>query len=298
MASRRRDRVVAMPKLGRVVVADRELLLDIDAYQQFLLERADESAVCLASESPRQRPDGAMELPGTAADLTRFLERRPEFDLPSRLLYRDALMLILDKPSGIAVHRAGKGGRSLEDGFEALRFGLPRRPALAHRLDRDTSGCLVLGRHPEALRRLSVLFARGHVDKVYWALVEGDPPAEEGRTEHPLARIGWKSVPDAAGQHSVTLWRVLGRGSGLAWIEARPLTGRMHQIRAHLAAIGLPILGDAVYGHGRGAHAGDIVMLHARSVSVPLHPKRPPIVATAEPPMHMWRGLSVCGWSA
>ena len=92
--------------------------------------------------------------------------------LEARLLYRDALMLVLDKPAGVPVHRGPKGGASLEDGFDALRFGLPRAPALAHRLDRDTSGCLVLGRHRKALERLGQLFKRGEIAKTYWALVD------------------------------------------------------------------------------------------------------------------------------
>ena len=115
--------------------------------------------------------------------------------LLARLLYRDALMLIIDKPAGLAVHPGPKGGPNLEDLLDGLRFGLPRRPELAHRLDRDTSGCLVLGRHRRALRRLGRLFAAGRVDKTYWAVVEGAPPAEAGpdraaaRPPQPGARL-------------------------------------------------------------------------------------------------------------
>jgi tRNA pseudouridine32 synthase/23S rRNA pseudouridine746 synthase len=93
----------------------------------------------------------------------------------SRLLYRDGLMLVIDKPAGIAVHRGPKGGESLEDRFDALRFGLPRRPALAHRLDRDTSGCLVLGRHRKALAQLGKLFKSGAVGNIYWGGGRGWP---------------------------------------------------------------------------------------------------------------------------
>jgi tRNA pseudouridine32 synthase/23S rRNA pseudouridine746 synthase len=104
----------------------------------------------------------------------------------ARLLYRDGLMLVVDKPAGFAVHRGPKGGESLEDHFDALRFGLPRSPALAHRLDRDTSGCLVLGRHRKALAELGRLFKGGRVGKTYWAVVEGG--ADEGRIDLPLGR--------------------------------------------------------------------------------------------------------------
>ena len=96
-------------------------------------------------------------------------------EMVSRVLYRDGLMLVIDKPAGLAVHRGPKGGESLEDYFGALRYGLPRAPALAHRLDRDTSGCLVLGRHRKALAELGRLFKTGRVGKTYWAVVEGGP---------------------------------------------------------------------------------------------------------------------------
>src|SRR5215210_7366481 len=101
-------------------------------------------------------------------------------DIGARLLYRDALLLVIDKPAGLPVHPGPKGGETLTDHLDALRFGLPRRPEAAHRLDRDTSGCLILGRHARALARLGDLFKRGEVDKVYWAVVEGDPAEDEG----------------------------------------------------------------------------------------------------------------------
>ena len=104
-------------------------------------------------------------------------------EMLARLLYRDGLMLVIDKPAGFAVHRGPKGGESLEDHFDALRFGLPRKPALAHRLDKDTSGCLVLGRHRKALALLGKLFKQGKIGKTYWAVVEGAPDAEEGRID-------------------------------------------------------------------------------------------------------------------
>jgi len=109
--------------------------------------------------------------------------------LADRVLYRDGLILVVDKPAGIAVHPGPGGGPDLESVFDALRFGLPHPPALAHRLDRDTSGCLVLGRHPKALRRLGALFSGGLVEKVYWAVVEGRPPEAQGRVETGLRKL-------------------------------------------------------------------------------------------------------------
>ena len=132
----------------------------------------------------------------------------------SRLLYRDGLMLVIDKPAGLAVHRGPNGGESLEDHFDALRFGLPRAPALAHRLDRDTSGCLVLGRHRKALAQLGKLFKNGAIDKTYWAVVEGVPDADQGEIALPLGRLdetrGWWMKHDPEGQPAVTRWKVMG----------------------------------------------------------------------------------------
>src|SRR5208282_516365 len=133
-------------------------------------------------------------------------------EMMSRLLYRDGLMLVIDKPAGFAVHRgpknSNKGGASLEDHFGALRFGLPRPPALAHRLDRDTSGCLVLGRHRKALAQLGRLFKSGAIDKTYWAVVEDGPDTDEGVIELPLGRLdvtrGWWMKHDPRGRSAVT----------------------------------------------------------------------------------------------
>ena len=134
----------------------------------------------------------------------------------SRLLYRDGLMLVIDKPAGFAVHRGPKGGESLDDYFDALRFGLPRAPALAHRLDKDTSGCLVLGRHRKALALLGKLFKQGKIGKTYWAVVEGAPDTDEGRIEIALGKLdenrGWWMKPDPHGQPAETTWKVMGRG--------------------------------------------------------------------------------------
>src|SRR4051794_20488939 len=176
-------------------------------------------------------------------------------EMMSRVLYRDGLMLVIDKPAGFAVHRGPKGGESLEDHFDALRFGLPRPPALAHRLDRETSGCLVLGRHRKALASLGLLFKHGRIGKTYWAVVEGGPEEDSGRIDLPLGRPepsrGWWMKPDPHGQPSVTEWRVLGRGAmegkSVAWLALEPLTGRTHQLRVHCSAMGWPILGDAIY---------------------------------------------------
>jgi tRNA pseudouridine32 synthase/23S rRNA pseudouridine746 synthase/23S rRNA pseudouridine1911/1915/1917 synthase len=216
--------------------------------------------------------------------------------LAARVLYKDALMLVVDKPAGIPVHAGPGGGPNLERLFGALRFGLPRPPALAHRLDRDTSGCLVLGRHPKALRKLGRLFSEARVEKVYWAVVEGAPPEPAGRVDLALRKetrgTGWKMVLDAGGQNSVTDYRILGAASGLAWLELRPRTGRTHQIRVHCAALGCPVLGDAAYGAKREAR----LHLHSRAIVLPLYPGREAIRVEAPPPPHMAEALRQCGY--
>ena len=126
-------------------------------------------------------------------------------------------MLVIDKPAGIAVHKGPKGGESLEDSFDALRFGLPRNPALAHRLDRETSGCLVLGRHHKALEKLGLLFKQGKIAKTYWALVEGGPEADEGLIDLPLGRLdatrGWWMKVDPARSAGADALARAGRGA-------------------------------------------------------------------------------------
>lgn len=222
-------------------------------------------------------------------------------EIISRLLHRDGMMLILDKPAGLPVHRGPKGGENLEESFEHLKFGLPRRPALAHRLDKDTSGCLVLGRHRKALERLMKLFKAGSIDKTYWAVVEGGPEAEEGLIDLALGRLdatrGWWMKHDPNGLPSQTRWRVLGRGTDgegkpLAWLALEPLTGRTHQLRVHCATMGFPILGDPIYGAG-GATP---LHLHAREIVVPMAKNGPATKGVAPVPEHMRAMLERCGW--
>jgi tRNA pseudouridine32 synthase / 23S rRNA pseudouridine746 synthase len=225
-------------------------------------------------------------------------------EIVARLLYRDGLMLVIDKPAGLAVHKGpkaaqGSSAESLEDYFGALRFGLPRAPALAHRLDRDTSGCLVLGRHRKALAELGRLFKNGRIEKTYWAVVEGGPTEEEGRIDAPLGRMdasrGWWMKHDPKGQPAVTTWKVLGRAANLAWLALEPLTGRTHQLRVHCAEMSWPIIGDTIYGNaprtgGPGLH------LHAREIAIPIYKNRDPVVARAPAPSRMQERMRVCGW--
>jgi RluA family pseudouridine synthase len=222
-------------------------------------------------------------------------------ELTGRVLYRDRDFVVLDKPAGVPVHAGPSGGPALEAAFEALRFGARAAPALAHRLDRDTSGCLVLARRRSALRRLQALFAEGRIEKTYWAVLQGSLKAESGLVELAIRKLnrkdGWKMMIDPAGQNAVTAWRVLGRGHGLTWIECRPKTGRTHQVRVHCAALGCPILGDPVYGSKATSARDEIPLhLHARALSIPFLPDGPPIMVTAPVPAAMRQALSACGW--
>lgn len=203
-------------------------------------------------------------------------------------------MLIIDKPAGLPVHAGPRGGPSLEDHLEALRFGKRHLPQPAHRLDADTAGCLVLGRTKPALAALGALFAGGAVAKTYWAVVRGAPPQPEGELHAPLLKTstrteGWRMLVDPAGQPAATRWRLRGATAGLAWLELTPLTGRTHQLRVHCAHLGCPILGDARYGGGSDAP----LHLLARAIALPLDP---PVAATAPVPAQIRGALAACGW--
>ena len=230
-------------------------------------------------------------------------------EMLARVLHRDGLMLIIDKPAGTPVHRGPKGGGSLEDHFDALRYGLPRPPALAHRLDKDTSGCLVLGRHRKALAHLGLLFKHGKVGKTYWAVVEGGPEGEAGTIDMALGRLdesrGWWMKPDPKGLPSVTTWKVLGRSAGdaaatdrrpLTWLALTPVTGRTHQLRVHCAAMGWPIVGDDIYGTA-SRFGGPVMHLHAREIVVPISKNKAPVQVVAPVPAHMRERLTACGWT-
>ena len=233
-------------------------------------------------------------------------------EILSRVLHRDGLMLVIDKPAGLPVHRGPKGGANLEASFDGLRFGLPRPPVLAHRLDKDTSGCLVLGRHRKATASLGLLFKHGKIGKTYWAVVEGGPAEDEGIIDMALGRLnverGWWQKPDPEGQNAVTNWKVRGRGEGLAWLDLEPVTGRTHQLRVHASATGWPIVGDNIYGTQASLRrlrneqyvprfGEPSLHLHSREVTIPISKNKEPVRVTAPAPEHMRERLRACGWN-
>jgi len=204
-------------------------------------------------------------------------------DLSRRILHIDAHLLVLDKPAGLAVHPGPRTPHSLEDHLDELRQGFRRAPTPAHRLDRDTSGCLLLARHPKAHKRLTQLFEAGRVGKTYWAVVDRAPAEDSGIVDAPLLKIssaaaGWRMIVDTRGKSALTRWEVLARGER-SLIAFYPQTGRTHQVRVHAATLGCPIAGDPVYGAGQGP-----MLLHARALTVPYVENAAPIGVEAPVP--------------
>ena len=199
------------------------------------------------------------------------------------ILYEDGEALVIDKPAGLPLDPPRAGGPSLEDHLEALRLNFQRPPFPVHRLDRDTSGCLLLARNPKALKRFSAAFEARTVEKVYLGIVAGTIAEAQGTIELALSKVstvkdGWRMIPARKGKPAVTHWRKLAEHDGRTLVEFRPETGRTHQIRVHAASgLGAALLGDPVYGT-----AGDAprTMLHAAALTIPRDGK-PPIIATA-----------------
>jgi 23S rRNA pseudouridine955/2504/2580 synthase len=218
--------------------------------------------------------------------------------IEAAILHRDEAVIVLNKPPGLAVQGGSATERHLDALLDGLRFGSTERPRLVHRLDKDTSGVLVIARTAAAAAFLARAFREKTTRKVYWAVAVGVPKLREGRIALPLAKIpgrgGERVPPDTdAGRHAVTYYRVVETaGSRASWLALLPVTGRTHQLRAHSAAIGTPILGDGKYGgaaaHLAGAAASRRLHLHARSLSLP-HPSGGMLLVSAPLPPHMRR---------
>ncbi len=203
------------------------------------------------------------------------------------VIYRDALLLAINKPAGLPVHKgAGRKITTLEDYLDDLRFGLPLRPELAHRLDKDTTGCLLLGRNKTALKRLSELFQKQQISKTYMALVHGKLEKSAGEINLKIAKKSrdkksWWGKVDPNGQEAITLYEVLASNDDASLVKLTPLTGRTHQLRIHMQALGHPIMGDAIYGLKGDKRS---LCLHCGSMEVPLYAKRDKIIVSADFP--------------
>lgn len=225
--------------------------------------------------------------------------------LRAAVLYRDDDVLAINKPAGLAVQGGTGLDRHLDAMLDALQFDAPERPRLVHRLDRDTSGVLLLARNVRTAAELTQAFRRKDCRKIYWAVVAGVPKHSSGRIELALAKLpgraGERMAPDEEGKEAVTEYRVLDHaGKQAAWLELRPLTGRTHQLRAHCAAMGTPILGDRKYGGKAAFLAGsqDTRRLHLHARSIELRRAGGEVLhVTAPPPSHLTATLEFLGFA-
>ncbi|MBP6363846.1 MAG: RNA pseudouridine synthase [Novosphingobium sp.] len=202
------------------------------------------------------------------------------------ILYEDGEALVINKPAGLPIEQPRAGGLSLENHSESLKLGFARAPVAVHRIDTDTSGCLLMARNPKALKRFHAAFEARVVEKVYLGVVAGPVEGQAGTIELSLTKIssaeaGWRMIAAKKGKEAVTHWRKLVERGGNTLVEFRPETGRTHQIRVHAEhGLGHPLLGDPVYGNGKSAKR---TMLHARALVVQREGK-PPISAVAPLP--------------
>ena len=222
-----------------------------------------------------------------------------------RVLFLDGEALVIDKPAGLPVDAPRDGSLSIQNHLLNLRFGFERTPTAVHRLDRDTSGCLLLARNPKAHKRFSLAFEENRVRKTYLAVVDGVPEALEGVIDMPLGKVsskekGWRMVQDARGRPSLSRWRVAGVKSGRAAILFMPETGRTHQLRVHAVHIGHPIIGDPKYfeaeqGWTFPGGVQNKLHLHARHIDIP-HPDGGRLKVTAPLPPHMVQSWNLFGF--
>jgi 23S rRNA pseudouridine955/2504/2580 synthase len=227
--------------------------------------------------------------------------------LRDAVLYRDDDVLVLNKPPGLAVQGGTNLERHLDAMLDLLIFDAAERPRLVHRLDKDTSGVLLLGRTATAAARLAASFRSRAARKCYWALVVGAPKYAEGRIDAPLAKMAGRmgdkvAVDEEDGRRAVTYYRMVESAlRKAAWLELEPRTGRTHQLRAHCALIGTPIQGDGKYGGQEAYLTGQGISkklhLHARAIAIP-HPRGlEPLLITAPLPPHMAASFTFFGFN-
>ncbi len=259
-----------------------------------------------AGQSIRLPPAEAAPAPAAARRAPRRPVLTPEEEEYARglVIHRDAAALVLDKPPGLATQGGTGTERHLDRLLDALGFEAEGRPKLVHRLDKDTSGALLVARSARAAAFFSKAFAAREARKVYWALVTGVPSPEAGLIDLPLAKQpgsgGEKMHVDREqGAPARTRYRTVERaGNSTVWVELQPLTGRTHQLRAHMAAIGHPIVGDGKYGGPEAFLTGSIsrkMHLHARRLRI-AHPDGGTIDVTAPLPTHVAESMASLGF--
>src|SRR5215472_12916850 len=221
------------------------------------------------------------------------------------VIHRDDHAIVLNKPAGLAVQGGSNTTRHVDGMLDGLRFGNAERPRLVHRLDKDTSGVLLLARCAAAAAFFTRAFRDKTTRKNYWALVAGQPKLPRGRIDLSLTKGGAKGRERVHagddGKDAVTYYTLVdSAGDRMSWLALLPLTGRTHQLRAHCAAIGTPIVGDGKYGgaaaHSAGAIAAHRLHLHARALEIP-HPAGFTLKTTAPLPPHMLRMWEFLGFA-
>ncbi|HXB51795.1 MAG TPA: RluA family pseudouridine synthase [Rhizomicrobium sp.] len=231
--------------------------------------------------------------------------------LADRILYMDKQVIVIDKPPGLATQGGSGLSKHVDGMLDSLQYEKPTRPKLVHRLDRDTSGVLLIARTALAASGLSASLALRDTSKVYWALTRGVPKQKYGVVKGALAkegghgphgrdeRMAMTEEGEEGAKFSLTEYAVMGTaGTEFAWVAARPITGRTHQIRVHLASLGTPIVGDFKYGGTESRGRGDIadkLHLHARSIDIG-RPDGGRLQATAPLPQHMVKSWKLLGF--
>ena len=226
--------------------------------------------------------------------------------LRNAVLYRDDWAIAVNKPAGLAVQGGTNTDRHVDALLDGLRFDSSERPRLVHRLDKDTSGVLLLARNAAAASFFTRAFRDKTTRKIYWAIVAGLPKLRRGRIDLALSKSGGagreRVQADAEGKSAVTYYTVVDHAATRAsWLALLPVTGRTHQLRAHCAVLGTPVLGDGKYGGAAAQLAGGAaehrLHLHARSLEIP-HPQGGSLSVTAPLPPHMRRMWEFFGFDA
>ena len=276
-------------------------------------KRADAATRIAAGQAMRLPPQvmhaKPPEKPEAEAKTKHPLATKDMGSLADRILYMDKQVIVIDKPPGLAT-QGGSGLTKHVDGMlDSLQYEKPTRPKLVHRLDRDTSGVLLVARTAQAASGLAQALALRDTSKVYWALTRGVPKQKHGVIKAALAKEGGHGPhgrdermtvsEDDDAKAAVTEYAVMGTaGQEFAWVAARPITGRTHQIRVHLASLGTPIVGDFKYGGTDARAKGEIadkLHLHARSIDIG-RPDGGRLQATAPLPPHMVKSWKLLGF--